>query len=377
MRNSAKIYKAVIEKYQKIPKTWDGILGNGLGVVDVPNRQNYVWVRIENQAPVQIFNKRVAPIYNQPVIVGYDPIEPRLFQVLSVKSIVSPRGMGGIQDRSLTSAHHMTHEWMADNGGNDVVFSQIRQMMPMRPFPAGGMLIDIYRSAPAWFGNAWGRVSGQTVDLSPYIPITGARYNLLYAESTGLVRVATGTVRDLMTLYPTDIPVPPPGTIPIAAIRTYSGQTGVTEARTWNDIADVRWGNGIGAPSWQDYVVAWTCTSGGAPSIADGSITGRYIREPSKKVTAVIVFTAGTGTDYGGGPWRFSLPVVPKTILRETGLSQAIYASGSFSYTGNCMIQTNNLLNATGDGTLGYRSTIPFAWCASSRLHLEIVYEEI
>lgn len=243
--NKSRIFKQIISKYQKIPQTQDGILGDGLGNVIVSGRLNYVWVRLENQGPVQIFNKRVAPIYDQPVLVGYDPLEPKIFQVLSVRTLVSSRGFGGNQGGLVTSPHHATHEWMQDNGGSDIVYSQLRQLMPLRPnVDQNSMLVYINRSAPIWFGDAWRRPSGQYVDMTNYVPATGARYNLLYVDKAdAVVRVITGNIKDLMTLGSGDIPAPYPGTLPIAAIRTWAGQTGIIEARSWNDLNDLRWGS--------------------------------------------------------------------------------------------------------------------------------------
>ncbi|HEY0889380.1 MAG TPA: hypothetical protein VGE38_07205 [Nocardioides sp.] len=70
---------------------------------------------------------------------------------------------------------------------------------------------------------------------------------------------------------------------------------------TWNGttwVADGQWGA---------YTPAWTST-GTAPSLGNGTLTGRYI-DDNKKITAYVDFRGGSTSTFGTGSYRWSLPV--------------------------------------------------------------------
>lgn len=71
--------------------------------------------------------------------------------------------------------------------------------------------------------------------------------------------------------------------------------------------------NSIGAAS-ETYTPAWTST-GTAPAIGNGSLTGKYFRI-NKLIVAYINWTAGSTTTFGTGSYRFSLPI---TAINTTG----------------------------------------------------------
>ncbi|MEU9379994.1 hypothetical protein AB0D38_02840 [Streptomyces sp. NPDC048279] len=59
--------------------------------------------------------------------------------------------------------------------------------------------------------------------------------------------------------------------------------------------------------AWTAYTPAWTST-GTAPAIGNGSITGRYIKF-GRTVICEINMTAGSTTTFGTGNYSWSLPV--------------------------------------------------------------------
>lgn len=235
MRSKQKV-RSVFNKYQKIPNSKPGLLGNGAGVVDDPSRTGYVFVRIAGSPPISVVNKRCASINDLSVWVGYDPLEPSVLQILSVRSIQRGSGGVGVGQSLQVGKHGDTHSWE----GRDPAYSDIRLLMPFRPQANGTMFLNMYRGI-SFLDGEWRGVTGQNINMSAYVPSTGALYSLVYVNTVGLLDAVTGSLKDVDTLYPSDAPDPIPGTIPVALVRLWSGMSGIVEARTGTDIADVRW----------------------------------------------------------------------------------------------------------------------------------------
>lgn len=217
-----------------------GIMGDFSGRILVSNRPNYVYVRVGNTL-TEVFNDSVPPQYNLPVIIGKDARSPNQMRILSVRSDASASNQ--TPSALATPPHHLNHEWMATQGGTDVVYSQIRQLMPLRPAPVvTGQAVYVARNV-SYLSNQWIGVTGQTIDLAPASPPTGSRFVLLAVDDDGLLLVTTGTVKNLMTLNLPDIPQPVPGTIPLAAVRLYPNQSRIQDAVSMQDIIDLRWNN--------------------------------------------------------------------------------------------------------------------------------------
>jgi hypothetical protein len=238
--------KSKLHKFRLHPKVFPAIMGDDNGNVKVKNRANYVYVRISGQPATAIFNNRVAPMLDLPVMVGYDDAEPTKFQVLSVREFAGKfNGTQGNVNLT-TPAHHKTHEWFVDGGGNDVVFVQQRQFLPMRPAANNTTQLLVYRGF-GYMNNNWVGVTGQYFDVADAIPWTGAYFGLIYVDTDGTLDMLTGTLKNLATLGIGDIPKPIVGTIPIAAVRMYGGQTGISEFKDATDLVDLRQ-NYLGMP---------------------------------------------------------------------------------------------------------------------------------
>jgi hypothetical protein len=126
-------------------------------------------------------------------------------------------------------------------GGQDVVYSHLRQLLPLRPQPfITGQAVFVYSNI-SYLGGEWVGVTGSLIDLSGASPTGGARFVLLYADDDGLIEIATGNIENPLLLKLADIPQPLPGTIPIAAVRLYPGQIRINDAPNMRDIVDLRW----------------------------------------------------------------------------------------------------------------------------------------
>jgi hypothetical protein len=255
---------------QRIPQF--GLLGNYNHIVEVPDRPNYVYVRFAGQVLSQVFNDRVAPLEDLEVLVGYDPEEPNLYQVLDIRSNLK-RYNEDDDTTNYVPEHHRTHEWMQyPGGGNDVVFVDLRQFMPIRtsPMPTGVSLL-VHRGI-IYGGDeyGWGYVTGGFVDFSAALPSEGvsgsinARFALLSLDQNGMPVITTGDAKSILLLGLDDVPDPNPGCLPLALIRLYSNQTRISEAFSNTDIADLRFPGARGFLTMYDVPSSYTGSAGKA-----------------------------------------------------------------------------------------------------------------
>lgn len=208
-----------------------GWLGNGQGVVVVPNSTNgtEVYVRIMGQSGVKIaFNSIVPNANDLPVEIGYYPSNPIKLQIIRQLSYFPALNLNPVPSSNF---HHQQHEY----GGLDPVAISKRQYLPFRLNTYGFLVV----ASPDYIytNGQWNLYypTGAT-DLSGLVPTTGSRYILVSVDADGLTTdFITGTVS--MSLALTDIPELPFGNAPIAAVKLYSGQTGIYE---YTDILDLR-----------------------------------------------------------------------------------------------------------------------------------------
>lgn len=308
------IVKKSLSQKQDIQRVVYGTLGNQNGVVNVPDRPNYSYVMIDGHL-VEVFNTRVAAKPGLGVMVGYDPNQPSLLQVLSVRPI--ERTGATPANQAITQKHHASHEWLSPDGGDDIVYVQLRQIMPLRPMPAGGYLVSIQYDIQL-INDAWMLVGGTTVDLSSQAGSLSSDEEMFalisLSLSTGELAITAGSAATLGDLALSDIPETPSGHKPICAVRLYYGQAAIVEARTHNDLVDLRWAM-VGTIGQGRITVA---EADGTPSVSD--------------VTQV---TVGNGdlSDEGGGVVRL---LTPSDYIDNSGAAQGyglMYDAGSSLWT--------------------------------------------
>jgi len=241
-----------MKKKITLPKISYGVLGNLSGVVLVPNKNNFVYVRLQDNRVTSVFNTRVPPTYGTPVVIGIDPLDPGLPQVLSIRSSLNDASGTLLTGSGYAPAKR--YRWMADGGGQDPLFAESRQIMPLRMYSSGGMNIDVYPGLLYTLVETWVQVSHQTVDLTAYIPVTAASalFVLISLDNTGTIITTVGSEVLYANLSLTDIPeVPDNATIVLGAVRLYTGQTNIYEGRSNTDIVDFRF------PSRYKQLVDW------------------------------------------------------------------------------------------------------------------------
>jgi hypothetical protein len=250
------------------------LLGKPNGEVEVPGQPGWNYARVGDQL-VEVYNPGKVPAYPEtPVLIGYDPLEPDILQVLNVRSLPTPF-TSGVETINVNRVpeHADTHTWMSETG-NDPVFIDLRQIMPLRVTPAGGMLIFVHRAITN-IGSAVVEVSPSTTyDLSTYVPnVTAgdARYVLVSLNDVGGITLTAGTLKTLTTLTLADIPACPTGHRRLAAVRLYYGQTIIYETRLVNDLVDLRFVQEPGVPSSH----ASTHQNGGVDEISIAGLSGQ------------------------------------------------------------------------------------------------------
>ena len=255
MTNLRRKFKNKFEKKQDVPYTISGLLGNGAGIVKVPSRSNYVYVRLAGAGVAEVFNNRVQNTFDLPVICGYDPVDPQRFQVLSIQGATTD-AVGSSLVFGSGYAPSERYRWMFPGGGQDPLFVELRQWLPLRITPTGGMKFIVHNQV-IWTGTTWMVFGGSTeTDLTSLIPATAGKclMVLISINILGEIVATAGTEVDIADLAVTDIPDAPEGTVYVlGAIRLYNGQVAIQEARTNTDVVDLRFpqiaGSGSGGGS--------------------------------------------------------------------------------------------------------------------------------
>jgi hypothetical protein len=129
--------------------------------------------------------------------------------------------------------------------------------------------------------------------------------------------------------------------------------------------------------AWSTYTPVWT-SAGTAPSLGNGTITGRY-KQVGKLVTVTIKIVFGSTTTFGTSGYFFSLPVtatgsadfVGSAFLRDTS------AGGGGYYNGICNISAGGttLTAYEGSGHAQLAATNPVVWANTDFFEFTITYE--
>lgn len=128
--------------------------------------------------------------------------------------------------------------------------------------------------------------------------------------------------------------------------------------------------------AWSDYTPNWTC-SGTAPSLGNGTLTGRYI-QIGKLVVFSISFAAGSTTTFGTNLWRFDLPVTAgASQSAQAGAYGMVFdASATTPYAVVASLAASGtLLNRIGFNAGSVTNLAPMTWAVSDSLTLNGVYE--
>lgn len=227
----------LLDRFVPKPSFIKGVLGDGVGRVEVDNRKDFAYARFNRNSTAyfEIFNKNAPYVDNWPVLIGEFFHQPGLTQVVGTDwEAYYQAGWG--DDVSTTGLHAPTHEWRDQWIGSDPLSIYMRSIAPARGYSLTGT--SVYVNSFEYFtGTIWPGLPG--VDLSPAIGAlsTGsARFMGVYVNYDNTLGVVTGSSSvDTLAFDPPLVQFPW-GTIPIARVRTYGGQGTVREA----DYRDAR-----------------------------------------------------------------------------------------------------------------------------------------
>lgn len=227
-----------------------GLLGAPIGGerVEVPNRPGYVYVRLrDNQNEfISAYNSEVALVYDLPVLVARDEINPNVYRVVG-RDLAQYKDWG---DSAYVPRHGNAHSFnLAGGGGGDIVWVYSEQIVPIEAIPSGssGGPNVIIAEGVYWWNNEpiYAGNTGTLDILTPGNRPTGAngvRVVLVYLDGdTGLPGFISGeeefdyTITGTMDLIPF-LPDLPYGTVPITAVRIPTG----TSSIVWENLYDLR-----------------------------------------------------------------------------------------------------------------------------------------
>ena len=245
-----KLHKALKTQKSKTQRTILEIYGT-LGIpidgqkrVDVPDRANYVYVKLrDNQNEViQAFNNTVAASYGLPVVIRR---EGTRYSILGVNS--SRYQSTWNVTAPYLPKHGNAHSFSPDGGG-DVTWVFSRQFMPLLGYPTSSYTgVSVMVGGYGLYDSGAWRYIGNTgtASLLPYLP-TGI-YNsvmaLVYLDTVsgnpgflvGSGSYFQSNITGTGDVYP-HIPIPSPTQIPVTAIKL----DGTTTSVGWENMYDVR-----------------------------------------------------------------------------------------------------------------------------------------
>lgn len=223
-----------------------GIIKAGKQVVEVTDRNNFVYVRLRGNLSelIQAYNDAVSPVYNLPVLVERDRANPNRYRIVS-------RDVGRYTDWGSNTSHSAKHGnshsfFLEGGGGGDIVWVYSKQFTPFLVYPSGSvgdMSVSIYGGVYTYTGSFHYAGNTGITSLAPVLPTGGfARMMLIYLEPlTGNFNLVTGSYMDIMITGTSEVMGYIPmlldtADIPLAAIRLPSGTTTLG----WDNIYDVR-----------------------------------------------------------------------------------------------------------------------------------------
>jgi len=231
-----------LDEQETKPQRFRATMGDGTGTIKVPGKRNYVYIRRLGRGRIEECLNNKAPIRDGlKVIAGYSHESPDLLQILEVdwSSFAAPG------QYSYAVPHHESHEFRNVHGGDDVVWVQKQQILPLLVYPRdpSSMFVNVFGG---WypFDTGWHYFEATvSADLSGNVPVGGggeARFVLIGIDgATENLQYTSGDIFPAF-LPPPDmedrIPAPPGGSIPLAAIYLPFGTTAIA----WENIYDLR-----------------------------------------------------------------------------------------------------------------------------------------
>jgi hypothetical protein len=232
-------WQRAFNKKQDTIKRNRGILGNGSGVVVVPDRPDYRYVRLNADAKkveAVLGHPLVPDVDGLPVILKQEP-DSQLWELEKVdRGALSQVGSGW--NVPLLGTHHASHEWEDFMPGPDTVSMFPRALTALRTEPTATYSMDIVvRPIRYSYEGVSKKYKGGQYSLTSYVPAVGQRYVLTYLDvRDGTLKTLTGNPTTYSIALDPTPPRIPWYAKPSALIKLRQNQNIVTET----DIEDAR-----------------------------------------------------------------------------------------------------------------------------------------
>lgn len=233
------VLRKTLKKVTKPQTGWMDVFPAVIGLANgtiLTGVDGIIYVRnFLNGQILTVYNFTVPNIRNLQVEVGRKVETPGLWQVKGVREAYSQPAGGAVG----TASH--THTDLFINRDRFLPFLVL-------PSDGDGFTVHVYGDV---FRNVDGEatiIENQQVDLSSYVPATGAKWVVIDVDEDGVIGVNEGSVvetKELLTLA--DIPAALDGHIESCAIRLYAGQEQLyRDPLSINDFVDLRSTSGGG-----------------------------------------------------------------------------------------------------------------------------------
>lgn len=324
--------QTALKRKLDVPQTDTGIVGDGAGRVDVEGKPGYVWVRIHGR-PSEVLCS--VPVKNDlPVICGRDVNQPgSAYQVLRARYL-------SYSEEEIIPAIITSNRfrWFFPGGGQDPLYVELRQFMPLRPTTNPGQMLVTIERGWFWSGTNFVYSEQDNVDLTSlntWTPPNNMAWVLITLSTTGVVIATKGTAVPALDLPTTPFPAPPAGTaVVLAAVRMYEGMTAVNETRTNTDLIDLRfsgWGLGGGG-------------GGGALNdLTDVTITG-----PTD--SQVLTYSGGSWINSAASAGVDTLDELTDVVITAPALGQALRHDGT-NWINAVVADPSKIVLVNSDGT--------------------------
>lgn len=337
-----KIIRKHLQKLQQREERTTGFLGRADGIVHVPGKKHWVYVRLWNGELIEAFNNGHVPTaFGLAVNVVY---RGGWYYVTPRDAYDQPVFVG------LPDGAEEELQWP----GLHTLYVRPEQFLPGLIIPKTGMTVYVYGGRLPLSTGGYITIPAQEIDLTPYKPAANAHWATIGWMNNGMISVVTGgSANSLGELQESGIPST--GGYDLAAIKLFNGQTTISHGKFGSVIVDLRF-----------------FKTGGAATATWGSITGTLSNQTDlqNELTAAKRFINILGSHGQGGsvpasstyymaPFVNGLTSIQRgTPLPLSGVLKNLYVrlAGSQPSSGSLVI---DIYNYTTSSTTGISITIP------------------
>lgn len=220
--------KKVFAKVEKIPEKQSGFLGRADGTVRVPGKRHWLYVRLWNGNVVEAYNQNVPANFGLAVDVVYRNGQYFVQARQVYQDVVNTSVPDGLEDEL---------QWP----GTHTLYTRPEQILPGLVYPKSGLTVYVFGLNIPLPDGGYIEVPSNELDLTPYIPETGAIWAVISLDEDGEIGVTTGgDATSWGALDKSEIPDVENG-YALFAIKLFNGQTSLQHGVFGSVFVDLRW----------------------------------------------------------------------------------------------------------------------------------------